>query len=130
MRVSLSSRTLVIGATCLFVAALAGCARKDDLNKAQSVVETALESWKKAEDPRSLVGQGIEINDPDWKAGHRLLDYTVKSAVSQPQQGPRVVVELNLQTKAGKKIRSEVAYEVIIADTVKIGRDAFHVAAQ
>lgn len=117
-----------LSACLLFLTLVAGCSRKEDLNKARALVETALETWKKAGDPRSLTAQGIEFIDPDWKAGQRLLDFTVKPAMSQPQQGPRVVVVLNMQSKAGKKVSTEVAYEVIMDEPVKIGRDAFHVS--
>jgi hypothetical protein len=68
----------------------------------------------------------ITIAEPDWQAGYRLLDYELKDASAQPQQGPRVVVVLNLQDRAGKKVNKEVAYEVILEDKVRIGRDAFH----
>jgi hypothetical protein len=74
-----------------------------------------------------LVGQGIEITDEDWKAGNKLLNFSIKNASSQPQQGPRVVVLLNMQRRNGKKVDSEIAYEVILADKVKISRDAFHI---
>jgi hypothetical protein len=119
-----------VAAGLLLVATMSGCGKKDDPNKARAVVETALDSWKKGEDPNHLVAGNIEFTDPDRKAGQRLLDFTIKSAVSQPQQGPRVVVVLNLQSQAGKKSTTEVAYEVILSEPIKIGRDAFHVAAQ
>jgi hypothetical protein len=122
------STRIVTATVFLLVVSLSGCG--ENLAKARTDVETALESWKKAEDPKVLGSQGIEFVDPDRQAGHRLLDYTTKTVASQPQQGPRVVVVLNLQTKAGKKIQSEVAYEVIPGQTTKIGRDAFHVAGQ
>lgn len=107
---------------------LSGCGgQKEDLKKAKSVVETALNHWKSGEAADKLVSQGIEITDEDWVGGANLLDFTIKSATSLPQQGPRVVVTLNLQKRNGKKLNSEVAYEVLLADKVKIGRDAFHV---
>jgi hypothetical protein len=102
-----------------------GCGGGADVDKAKAAVKTSLDKWKEAGTPAQL--SAIEIADPDWKAGYRLLDYQFKDASAQPQQGPRVVVTLNLQTKAGKKLNKEVAYEVILADKVKIGRDAFHV---
>ncbi len=117
---------------CLVLAALvalSGCAAKPDLGKASNVVETALDSWKKGEDPRQLASRGIEITDPDWSGGNRLLEYTVKSTTAQPQQGPRVVVVLKMQDRAGKTVQSEVAYEVLLNDGIKIGRDAFHVGS-
>jgi hypothetical protein len=110
------------------LALLAGCGGpKEDLKKAKAVVETSLNHWKSGESADKLAGQGIEIVDEDWKAGNKLLDYTIKSATSLPQQGPRVVVLLNMQQRNGKKSNTEVAYEVILKDKVKIGRDAFHV---
>jgi len=109
---------------------VSGCGTTPDLDRAQKVVRTALEAWK-AGDPKQLTDQGIDIAEPDWKAGYRLLDYELKNASAQPQQGPRVVVVLHLQNRAGKKLSKEVAYEVIFKDQnkVSIGRDAFHVAS-
>ncbi|MSU80659.1 MAG: hypothetical protein EXS16_21550 [Gemmataceae bacterium] len=112
---------------CLALTIISGCGKKDNLHKAKAVVETALGIWKNAGNPQELVGQGIEIIDPDWQAGHRLLEFAVKNASSQPQQGPRVFVVLTMQDKTGKNVDTEVAYEVILADKAKIGRDAFYV---
>ena len=112
----------------VLIVLVSGCRARDDVPKARTVVETELNSWKNNEDPKTLLSQNIEIVDPDWSSGSRLLNYTVKDAASLPQQGPRVVVLLNLQSKAGKKSDSEVAYEVLMKDKLaKIGRDAFHV---
>jgi hypothetical protein len=110
---------------------VSGCGSKVDLNRAEKVVRTALEAWKGGGNPKQLADQGIEIVEPDWKAGYRLLNYELKNASAQPQQGPRVVVVLHLQTRAGKKVRQEVAYEVIFKDQnkVSIGRDAFHISS-
>lgn len=117
-----------LGMSMVLLAVICACKAKDDLPKSRSNVETALNSWKKGEDAKTLVGQGIEIVDPDWMGGKRLLDFTIKDAASLPQQGPRVVVVLTLQERTGKKIETEVAYEVIQKDKMaKIGRDAFHV---
>ncbi len=111
------------------LASSSGCGARQDPVKARAVVEIALNSWKNAEDAAQLANQGIEITEPDWQDGHRLLDYSVKDATLQPQQGPRVVVVLKLEDQRGMKFEIEVAYEVIATDKtqVKIGRDAFHV---
>ncbi|HEY8505851.1 MAG TPA: hypothetical protein VIL46_14800 [Gemmataceae bacterium] len=108
-----------------------GCGGKPDLDRAEQVVRTALDAWKGGGKPEQLNGQGIQIAEPDWSAGYRLLDYELKNASAQPQQGPRVVVVLHLQDRAGKKVSSEVAYEVIFKDPdkVSIGRDAFHIGS-
>jgi hypothetical protein len=120
---------LTAGFAFCLLAFVPGCGPKDDLKKARSVVETALESWKKAEKSKDLTSRGVEIQDEDWDAGQKLLDFNIKSVASMPQQGPRAVVTLNLQSKAGKKKDKEVAYEVILNDKTmsKIRRDPFHV---
>ena len=108
-----------------------GCGQKVDLDRAGQAVISALEAWKGGGTPEQLAAQAIEITEPDWKAGYRLLDFQLKSASLQPQQGPRVVVVLTVQGRAGKRVSKEVAYEVIFKDgnKVSIGRDAFHVGS-
>src|SRR4051812_31013093 len=107
---------------------VAGCGSRADLDRAEKVVRTSLKAWQGGGTPQQLTERAIEIAEPDWKAGYRLLDFQLKSASAQPQQGPRVVVVLNLQNRAGKKVSKEVAYEVIFKDRTKVsvGRDAFH----
>jgi hypothetical protein len=121
--------TLPTPASLSFVLAafVTGCGASADLDKAKAVVETSLNKWKQAGKPQELTQQAIDIAEPDWKAGYRLLDYELKNVSAQPQQGPRIVVQLNLQDRAGKKLSKQVAYEVILGDKVRIGRDAFHV---
>ena len=108
-----------------------GCGPKAELARAEQVVRTALEAWKGGGTPRQLTDRAIEIADPDWTAGYRLVDFQVKNASAQPQQGPRVVAVLQLQGRGGKTVSREVAYEVIFKDAnrVSIGRDAFHVGS-
>jgi hypothetical protein len=103
-----------------------GCGGGPDLEKAKASVKTSLDHWKQAGNPKQLADQSIDIADPDWQAGYRLLNYELKDASALPQQGPRVVVVLNLQDKAGRKVNKEVAYEVLMQDKIRIGRDAFH----
>lgn len=106
---------------------LSGCGAKDDLGRARAAVESSLNQWKSGGQPQQMSAEGIEFTDPDWSDGLRLIEFSVKQVSSQPQQGPRVVVLLSLQNRAGKMISTEVAYEVLMKDTIKIGRDAFHV---
>jgi hypothetical protein len=115
----------------VLLAFVSGCGTPPELDRAEKVVRTALEAWKGGGKPQQLTEQAIDIVDPDWKAGYRLLDFQVKKSSDQPQQGPRVVVVLNLQTRAGKKVNKEVAYEVLFKDEnkVSIGRDAFHISS-
>ena len=112
----------------LLLALVVGCGGGPDLDRSKSIVKTALDKWKSGATPADLKTESITINDPDWLSGAKLLDYELKDASGQPQQGPRVVVKLNLENRAGKKLDKEVAYEVLTQDdTTTIGRDAFHV---
>jgi hypothetical protein len=109
------------------VLCILGCGAKVDLEKPRTAVESFLDRWKRGDTPRQLAGEAMHVADPDWEAGFRLLDFKVTEVSAQPQQGPRVVVMLNLQDRAGKKMNKEVAYEVVLDAEVRIGRDAFHV---
>jgi hypothetical protein len=120
----LCTKSAISFAVTLFVL---GCGAGADLEKPRTAVESFLDRWKNGETPRQGAGADTEIADPDWEAGYRLLDFKVTEVSAQPQQGPRVVVVLSLQNRAGKKMNKEVAYEVILHDKVRIGRDAFHV---
>lgn len=121
-----SAAILVFALTSLV---LVGCGGKEDLGKARAAVESSLNKWKSGGQPQQMSAEGIEFTDPDWSDGLRLIEFSVKQVSSQPQQGPRVVVLLNLQNRAGKMISTEVAYEVLLKDTIKVGRDAFHVGS-
>lgn len=108
---------------------VAGCGTGDNLDRASETVTIALTEWKSGGTPQKLAEQGIDIAEPDWNARYRLLEFAIDDASEQPQQGPRVVVTLNLQSPKGAKLKKEVAYEVIVRSKqkVSIGRDAFHV---
>jgi hypothetical protein len=123
-----NNRLLSFVSSIALLALVAGCGGGPDLDKSKEAVKTALDKWKAGANPADLSADAITMSDPDWLASSKLLDYELKDASGQPQQGPRVVVKLNLQTKAGKKLNKEVAYEVRTEDgKTTIGRDAFHV---
>jgi hypothetical protein len=113
----------------VLLAFASGCGAKADLGEAEQAVRSALEVWKGGGTPKQLADQSIEIAEPDWASGTKLIDFQVKGASAQPQQGPRVVAVLHLQGRAGKRVSKEVAYEVIHkgGSKVSIGRDAFYV---
>src|SRR5262245_61107817 len=109
------------GGTALVVLLVvaSGCGPGVDLGRAEKVVRTSLEAWQGGGSPQQLTDQGIEIAEPDWQAGSRLLGFQLKDVTAQPQQGPRVVVVLNLESRAGKKVSKEVAYEVLFKEQNK-----------
>ena len=110
------ARAAAAGLLGLLIASCGG-GQVVDVDKAKSAVTTSLTKWKEKGTPDQLTG--IEIADPDWSAGLQLVDFQVKETSTPAQQGPRVVVVLNLKNRAGKKIDREVAYEVLIKDKIQ-----------
>ncbi len=115
----------------ILILLLPGCGKKADLGRAEQAVRASLEVWKGGGKPNQLGEKAIDIVEPDWLAGYKLVDFQVKNASTQPQQGPRVVVVLSLQGRGGKAVSREVAYEVVFKDQnkVSIGRDPFHIGS-
>ena len=120
-------KTFAIAWKLAFVVGVCGCGGGPDLNKADAAVQTALTAWKSKSTPEALAAEhAIDILEPDWRAGYRLVDFEMKQASAQPQQGPRVVAKLTLQRPTGKQITKEVAYEVLFKERTSIGRDPYH----
>jgi hypothetical protein len=113
----------------LSASALSGCnkASTEQLQgKAEAALETALNAWVRGEaaDKYSDVSQPIQITDPDWKSGSRLLSFlTVESKPSTESADHfRCRVALSLQDRKGKKVEKEVDYEVRLGDKIVIER--------
>jgi hypothetical protein len=112
----------------LALLALAGC-KKDDAaqqNKAEAAIDKALDAWARGESADKLTtgSPPIQIDDPDWKSGVRLLSFlTAESKPSTAAPGQfHCRVSLALQDRAGKKSEKEVHYEVALGATISITR--------
>ncbi len=111
------------------LAVLAGCARNrvdKARDKAEKAVETALDAWSRGESPEKFANSNpsIRINDPDWKAGFRLLSSLTVDSKQSPI-GPKQFecrVSLSLSGAAGRKIAKEVVYHVQMGDKTTIDR--------
>ncbi len=128
---SMSFRPMSFAALLLSALALQGCAKdspKKKLEKAEQVVDQVLDSWARGESPDKFAdpNQPIQADDPDWKAGSRLLSF-LNSETTPGDKGPnhfRCRVALSLQDRQGKQLQKEVVYDVQIGDKVIIARSS------
>ena len=92
--------------------------------KAEAALDQALDAWVRGESSDKL--PAIRIDDPDWKAGQRLLGFLTSQ--SAPSEGApnlfRCRVALTLRDRSGKRIDREVEYSVRVGEEVVIERAA------
>jgi hypothetical protein len=128
---SMSLRSMSLAALVLAALALQGCAKdssKKRLNKAEAALDQVLDSWARGESPEKFAdpNQPLQADDPDWKAGTRLLSF-LNSETIPDDKGPnhfRFRVALSLQDRQGKKLQKEVFYDVEIGDKTTIARSS------
>lgn len=82
-------------------------------SQARDALHATLESWKSGEAADALQNRSkITVQDLDWMAGYKLLDYElIGSGTSQDTQ-LRCPVKLSLQSPDGKELSKDVAYVV------------------
>jgi hypothetical protein len=106
-------------------ATLLGCGTgsgptEDGLGKAQTALDKALDAWTRSESP-----EGFSVDDPDWKAGYRLLSFLTAETnyVDQRSDQVRCRVALTLADKQGKRSDKDVFYIVKLADRITVARE-------
>jgi hypothetical protein len=128
---SMSFRPMSVAAVLLSALALLGCAKdnsKKAMNKADAAVDHVLDSWARGESPDKFAdpNQPLQADDPDWKAGLRLLSF-LNSETIAGDKGPnhfRCRVALSLQDREGKQFQKEVVYDVQMGDKIVIVRNS------
>jgi hypothetical protein len=103
-----------------------GCARgpsRQPTDRAEHLVEKALDAWSRGVSPDQFASssESLQVTDPDWSAGSRLLSFL--SVESKQNDGTiRCRVALSLQDRQGKKVDREVVYDVQLGDRTIIRR--------
>jgi hypothetical protein len=128
---SMSFRLISLAALLLSALALQGCAKnssKKKWDKADAVLDQVLNSWVRGESPDKFAdpNQPIQADDPDWKAGYRLLSF-LNFETNPGDKGPehfRCRVTLSLQNRQGKQLQKEVVYDVQLGDKIIIARSS------
>src|SRR4051794_23369350 len=106
-------RSLLTVALVLSALTPAGC-KKDaagaDLRRAEAAVDRALDVWVRGEPPDRA--EGIRVDDPDWRAGQRLVGFLVSQsvAVEGAKDEVRCRVALTLQDRSGRRVDREAEY--------------------
>jgi len=110
------------------LALLVGCGKNfdDPVNpdKASTVLETALAAWKQGEGYGALQQRDppIYFNEPEWKAGKKLLSFKTGKVELMGRQA-RCSVKLSLQDKEGKTIERQISYQIDTTPRVVIARE-------
>ncbi|MCI0456171.1 MAG: hypothetical protein L0Z62_04220 [Gemmataceae bacterium] len=121
-------------AALTLVVPLSGCGGKRglsqaDLDRARQAVEASLETWKKGEPAAKLsaLNPPVQMTDPDWKAGSKLLKHEIKKTEGLQGENARCWVVLSVQDRKGRKSDKDAVYEVNLGGgKVVIGRDPFN----
>lgn len=134
-KASMVSRPRWLGAVVVVLAALPfpGCsgygqARPVDAPRAREALKTALEHWKKGEDPRSLELSSTPMvaQDFEWARGAKLIDYEVVDDGKEEGVNLRVQVKLTLTDPGkdkGKPIEKKASYVIGTSPSLTVYRD-------
>lgn len=114
----------LLAASLLF----AGCSERRspvDASRAHEALKTALDGWKKGASPSALQSgtPSITVQDIDWLAGARLVDYQVDGQGRPVEANLYVPVKLTLRTAQGKEVTRKVNYVVGTSPILTVFRD-------
>jgi hypothetical protein len=111
---------------CLVVGCGQSLEAAADPAAADKALQTALEAWKSGKSPLDLTkaSPSIIMNEDDWRAGKRLLDFDMeKSSLSGRQV--RCRVRIKLQDKDDKPVDRNAVYIIDTNPRIVIVRDSF-----
>ena len=122
-----SGAARLIVALAVFVAGCSGNRRASpvDPDRARDTLRLALEGWKNG-DPPSVLHDGspsITVQDTDWLAGMKLVDYQVTGDGKAVESNLYVPVKLTLRPKRGKDVKKAVSYIVGTSPILTVFRD-------
>ena len=109
--------------------ASSGSAHPVDTSRARDALKTALDHWKSGKTPQSLSSSAtpMTVQDFDWEAGIKLVDYQILGEGEPVDANLRIKVKLNLGAGKGKSKSGEktVSYLVGTSPSVTVFRDMF-----
>jgi hypothetical protein len=115
-------------AALIVIISAAGCGHSmgpdADPSEAVTVLQTALETWKRGEQPESLQGHSppIWFNEDDWKSGVKLIDYKLDNKTTMYGRQVRCLVNLTTE-KNNRKSERKIAYLVDTTPNRVIARE-------
>jgi len=121
---------LLVMAMSLVALTLQGCGKdpaRDTRNKASAALDRVLDAWARGESPdKCAAGQPIQLVDPDWKAGYRLVSFLTDETAptdGKPDEWVRCRVALALKDRKGRTMEKKVVYLVKMGDPIVISRE-------
>ncbi len=121
-------RRSVLAVAVCSLAIHAGCGKGFDdpvsPDKAGAALETALAAWKQGEAFGELQQRSppIYFNEPEWKAGKKLLAFKAGKVELMGRQA-RCSVKLSLRDPAGNASEREISYQIDTTPRVVIVRE-------
>jgi hypothetical protein len=109
---------------------LPACSRRldppADAAEADKALRTALEAWKNGQSQEELEKgrPSILMNEDDWRAGKRLIDFRMGEGTLSGRQ-VRCRVRIKLQETNGKAVERQATYVIDTTPRVVIVRDTF-----
>jgi hypothetical protein len=108
-----------------------GTAHAVDSPRARDALKSALDEWKKGQGPKSLESSStpVVVQDVDWAAGAKLIDYQLVDDGMAEDANLRVRVKLTMSggqpqgKTAGKTAEKSVWYLVTTSPKVTVFRD-------
>ena len=126
-------RRLVACLVLLTALPLAGClgssqARPVNATRAREALKTALDHWKKGEDPKTLESSEIPMvaQDFEWAGGAKLIDYQIVNDGKEEDVNLRIQVKLTLKNVGKDKekpVQKKASYVVGTSPSVTVFRD-------
>lgn len=113
----------------LFASACSGQPRAVNAPLAREALKAAMEQWKNGGDLQSVQASGTPVTaqDPDWRAGAKLIDYQILDDGKPEDVNLRVQVKLTLSTsdtkEKGKPVEKKASYVVGTSPSVTVYRD-------
>lgn len=102
----------------LFLAGCGSSVPKDQLDQAEKVVVSALDSWKRGEKPANLTYDAL-------RKGMKLVDFQVVRTEADRAKVIRTFVKLTLQDRKGKQTTEQVGMVVDMTATPTVSCDPF-----
>jgi hypothetical protein len=99
-----------------------------DVPLARDALKAAMEQWKNGGDLKSVQASGTPViaQDPEWRAGAKLLDYQILDDGKPEDVNLRVQVKLTLSDSGkdkGKPVEKKASYVVGTSPSVTVYRD-------
>ncbi len=122
---TMNNRTIPTVVAILLAATMAaGCSAdytSSAAGRAEEALDIALRTWHRGEAAKKLKEKSIEMIDPDWNLGSKLVGFLLAGTETAGGK-QRCTVSLAIQDGAGNPLDKAVTYEITVQDKIFIRR--------